>query len=141
MPADAHPAPAGAAAVRRLVLVVEDDLHSTRVAIATLEHAGFRCVSAASATEALEALRRERPSLVLMDLNLPGLDGLQLTRWMKDDAWTRDIPVLAVTAYALEGDADIARQAGCAGYVAKPYDPARLVGEARRLLDEAREPS
>lgn len=139
MPVEPGGAASAAAGSRAFVLVVEDDLHSTRVAIATLEHAGFRCVSAANATEALEALRRERPDLILMDLNLPGLDGLQLTRWLKDDALTRDIPVLAVTAYAQEGDADLARQAGCGGYVAKPYDPARLVAEARRLLDGARE--
>ena len=139
MPADPPARPAALPGAPALVLVVEDDLHSMRVAIAALEHAGFRCVAAATATEALDALRRERPGLVLMDLNLPGLDGLQLTRWLKDDAWTRDIPVLAVTAYAQEGDAELVRQAGCAGYVAKPYDPAHLVGEARRLLNGARE--
>lgn len=120
-----------------LVLVVEDDPHSSRVAVAALEHAGFRCRAAASAGEALAALRQERPHLVVMDFNLPGLDGVQLTRWFREDELTRDIPVLAVTAYAMEGDADIAREAGCTGYIAKPYDPAVLVHEARRLIDAA----
>jgi two-component system cell cycle response regulator DivK len=120
-----------------LVLVVEDDPHSSRVAMKALEHAGFRCRAAASAGEALDALRVERPDLVVMDFNLPGLDGVELTRWLKEDEHTRDIPVVAVTAYAMEGDADIAREAGCAGYIAKPYDPAVLVREARRLIDAA----
>lgn len=121
-----------------LVLVVEDDPHSCRIAVAALEHAGFRCQTAANAGEALAALQRERPQLVLMDFNLPGLDGLQLTRWIKEDDLTRDIPVLAVTAYAMEGDADIARASGCAGYIPKPYDPADLVRETKRLLDATR---
>ena len=117
-----------------LVLIVEDDFHSRRVAILTLERAGFRCVAAACADEALAALGHERPSVVLMDLNLPGLDGLELTRWMKNDPGTREIPVMAVTAYALDGDVDIARAAGCTGYIAKPYDPAALVEEVKRLV-------
>jgi two-component system cell cycle response regulator DivK len=117
-----------------LVLIVEDDPHSRRVAVLTLERAGFRCVAADCADAALVALGRERPSIVLMDLNLPGLDGLELTRWIKNDPSTREIPVMAVTAYALDDDADIARAAGCTGYIAKPYDPAALVEEVKRLV-------
>jgi len=121
-----------------LVLVVEDDAHSARIAITALEHAGFRCTHAANAHDALAALKREQPLLVVMDFNLPGLDGLQLTRWIKEDELTRDIPVLAVTAYAMEGDDEIARETGCSGYIAKPYDPAVLVREVRRLIDATR---
>lgn len=121
-----------------LVLVVEDDAHSARIALTALEHAGFRCTHAANAHDALAALKHERPVLVVMDFNLPGLDGLQLTRWIKEDELTRDIPVLAVTAYAMEGDDEIARETGCSGYIAKPYDPAVLVREARRLIDATR---
>lgn len=120
---------------RPLVLIVEDDLHCGRIATVALEHAGFRCQLAVDAQAAIAALNTERPRLVVMDFNLPGLDGLQLTRWMKEDALTRDIPVLAVTAYAMAGDDTIALESGCAAYIAKPYDPARLVEEARRLLD------
>lgn len=122
-----------------LVIVVEDDSHSSRIAMTVLEHAGFRCVHARNVDEALVALRRERPRLFVMDLNLPGVDGLELTRWLKSDALTSEIPVLAVTAYALDGDADIAREAGCDGYLAKPYDPQVLEREARRLLDATSE--
>ena len=121
-----------------LVLVVEDDPHSARIAVTTLEHAGFRCTHATNAHDALKALKGERPVLVVMDFNLPGLDGLQLTRWIKEDELTRDLPVLAVTAYAMEGDDEIARETGCSGYIAKPYDPAVLVREARRLIDATR---
>jgi two-component system, cell cycle response regulator DivK len=121
-----------------LVLIVEDDPHCGRIAVATLEHAGFRCRLATDANQAVVALAGERPSLVVMDFNLPGLDGLQLTRWMKDDDATCDIPVLAVTAYAMEGDDAIALEFGCSAYIAKPYDPARLVEEAKRLVYASR---
>jgi len=120
------------------VLVVEDDVHSARIATSALEHAGFRCRHVINAQDALAALKQERPDLVVMDFNLPGLDGLQLTRWIKEDDLTRDIPVLAVTAYAMQGDDEIARETGCSGYIAKPYDPALLVEEARRLVDATR---
>jgi len=120
-----------------LILVVEDNPHNLRVAVLALEHAGFRCAQAADTAQALDLLRETRPQLIVMDLNLPGVDGLELTRWLKDDELTRRIPVLAVTAYALEGDAEIARDAGCDGYIAKPYDPQILVEEAKRLLHGA----
>lgn len=66
-----------------LILVVEDDSHSRRIATSALEHAGFRCAQASNEREALAELRRELPDLVVMDLNLPVIDGLQLTRWLK----------------------------------------------------------
>jgi two-component system cell cycle response regulator DivK len=119
------------------ILVVEDEPHSRRIAVAALEHAGFRTAQAANVEEALAALRRERPALVIMDINLPGIDGLQLTRWLKEDELTRDIPVLALTAYTMEGDADLTQEAGCDGYIGKPYDPSELLREVRRLLDAA----
>lgn len=118
-----------------LILVVEDDSHSRRIAVSALEHAGFRCAHACDAREALAELRRERPHLVVMDLNLPMIDGLQLTRWLKGDTLTHHIPILAVTAYVMPGDVDIAREAGCDGYLTKPYDPRALVENVRRLLD------
>ena len=118
-----------------LILIVEDDPHSLRVAKLALEHAGFRCIGATDAAEALSDLKRTRPRLVVMDINLPGVDGLELTRWLKEDELTRHIPVLAVTAYAMAGDSDIARAAGCDGYITKPYELEHLIREARRLLD------
>jgi CheY-like chemotaxis protein len=77
-----------------LVLVVEDDPTQPPYRVAALEHAGFRCAIAGNADEGLAALQRERPQLVVMDFNLPGLDGLELTRWIKADALTNSIPVL-----------------------------------------------
>ena len=118
-----------------LILVVEDEPHSRRIAVMTLEHAGFRVEQAVDVEEALALLRVERPCAIVMDLNLPGIDGLQLTRWLKEDELTGGIPILALTAYALEGDRDIARECGCDAYLAKPYDPGALVQEVRRLLD------
>ena len=118
-----------------LILIVEDDSHSSRIAVSTLEHAGFRCAHAANSREALAELRRELPHLVVMDLNLPVIDGLQLTRWLKGDPLTREIPILAVTAYAMPEDVDIVREAGCDGYLTKPYAPRVLVENVRRLLD------
>jgi len=118
-----------------LILVVEDDSHSCRIAVSALEHAGFRCAQSTNVREALVELRQELPDLVVMDLNLPVVDGLQLTRWLKGDPLTCKIPILAVTAYAMPEDVDIVREAGCDGYLTKPYAPRVLIENVRRLLD------
>ena len=120
------------------ILCVEDSDDNLYMLHRRLSRAGFDVKVSSNGAEGVEWAKTLKPDLIVMDLNLPGMDGLQLTRWMKDDATTRDIPILAVTAYALDGDADIARDAGCSGYVAKPYDPAVLVQEAKRLLNETR---
>jgi CheY-like chemotaxis protein len=108
------------------VLIVDDNYINLQLARVTLELAGYAVRTAADADEALAAIAAESPRLILMDLQLPGMDGLTLTRRLKADPATSDIVVVALTAYAMKGDAETARRAGCDGYVSKPIDVATL---------------
>lgn len=124
---------------RGLVLVVEDNEANQLLARAVLELEGFEVEVAASAPEAQDAIRARMPDVILMDLQLPGEDGLSLTRRLKADAETCEIPVVALTAHAMLGDRELALQAGCAGYIAKPIDTRTLGFEVRHFLGAARE--
>jgi CheY-like chemotaxis protein len=108
--------------VKGLILVVEDNEANQMLVRAVLELEGYRVVLAGSAPEALEQLKQSSPDLILMDVQLPGEDGLSLTRRLKQDPSTAAIPVVALTAHAMTGDRDIAMGAGCVGYIAKPID-------------------
>jgi CheY-like chemotaxis protein len=92
---------------------------------------------ATSAPEAFAALKARRPDLILMDIQLPEVDGLTATRHLKADPATRDIPVVAVTSYAMKGDEAKAFAAGCSGYVTKPIDKTLFLDTVARLLAEA----
>lgn len=108
--------------MKGLILVVEDNEANQMLVRAVLELEGYRVVLAGSAPEALEQLKQSSPDLILMDVQLPGEDGLSLTRRLKQDPSTAAIPVVALTAHAMTGDRDIAMGAGCVGYIAKPID-------------------
>ena len=95
---------------------------------------GYRVETAVDAEEALRVLQTFTPRLILMDLQLPGMDGLELTRRLKADPSRRHILVVALTAYAMKGDEERARAAGCDDYVAKPIDTQGLVARVERLL-------
>lgn len=117
-----------------LILVVEDNEANQLLARAVLEMEGFRVAIAGSAPEAQDVLRDCAPDLILMDVQLPGEDGLSLTRRLKADPATRAIPVVALTAHAMMGDRELALKAGCAGYIAKPIDTRTLGFEVRQYL-------
>jgi two-component system, cell cycle response regulator DivK len=102
------------------VLVVEDNPANMTLATFLLKSAGYVVLSALDAEAGLALARDEQPDLVLMDIQLPGMDGLQATAVLKADAVTRDIPVIALTALAMKGDEERIRAAGCDGYIAKP---------------------
>lgn len=102
------------------VLVIEDNAANMRLATFLLESEGHVVLSAADAEIGLTIARDDNPDLVLMDIQLPGMDGLQATALLKGDAATRDIPVVALTALAMKGDEERIRAAGCDGYIAKP---------------------
>lgn len=110
------------------ILVVDDNVTNLKLIEYLLKAKGYDVSTAIDAESALEAVRNKRPSLVLMDLQLPGMDGLELTRRLKSDPSTRDIVIVAVTAYAMKGDEQRALDAGCDGYVAKPIDTRALPG-------------
>jgi CheY-like chemotaxis protein len=115
-----------------LILVVDDHPANAKLVAYLLKARGFETRTAASAKEALQVLESFRPRLILMDLQLPGMDGLTLTRQLKADPATRDIIIVALTAYAMTGDEEKAREAGCDDYITKPIDtrtlPAVLAG-------------
>ena len=105
------------------ILLVEDNQMNRRVAEFILKSQGYRVYEARDSQEALELAKVHMPDLILMDLQLPGVDGFATTRMIKEDAATKDIPVVALTAYAMRGDAERAIEAGCDGYITKPIDP------------------
>jgi two-component system, cell cycle response regulator DivK len=102
------------------VLIVEDNSANMTLAVFLLQSAGHAVLSARDAEAGLTLARDEQPDLILMDIQLPGMDGLQATALLKRDDTTRAIPVIALTALAMKGDEERIRAAGCDGYIAKP---------------------
>ncbi len=119
------------------VLVVDDNLINNELVRFVLEAGGFEVDVAVDAARALELLAVQPPDLVLMDIQMPGMSGLELTRRLKSDAATRPIPVVAFTAYAMKGDEARLRDAGCDGYISKPIDVATFAQSVRRHLGES----
>ena len=107
---------------KQSVLIVEDNPINLKLVQVLLSKEGYEVYTAANAEEALMLLKSKHPTLILMDLQLPGMDGLQLTRLLKNNPETNDIIILALTAYAMKGDAEKALEAGCDGYISKPID-------------------
>jgi two-component system cell cycle response regulator DivK len=103
-----------------VVLIVEDNPTNMTLALFLLRSAGYAVLSATDAEAGLTLARDKRPDLILMDIQLPGMDGLEATALLKRDEATRDIPVIALTALAMKGDEARIRAAGCDGYIAKP---------------------
>lgn len=123
------------------ILVVDDNPTNKKLLSFVLASSGYHVRTAADAKEALAALQHEAPRIILLDLQLPGIDGLELTRRLKADPRTRDILIVAVTAYAMKGDEQKARDAGCDAYVTKPINTRTLPRTVAALLrdGEARE--
>lgn len=109
------------------ILIVDDNPSNTRLLSYVLRKAGYPVRTANDATEALVAIAECQPRLIFMDLQLPGISGLDLTRQLKADPITSGIAIIAATAYAMNGDAERAREAGCDDYVTKPIDTRTLV--------------
>ena len=118
------------------VLIVEDDRDGRLLLAEWLEQAGFRVAQAHNGLQALERAVETMPDVVVTDLNIPGIDGFELTRRLKQDPRTRDVPVVAVTGYAaFAADPDRAHRAGCDASLAKPYSADDLEAAIRRLID------
>ena len=121
------------------ILVVDDSEAGLLLVSSVLSVAGFLVDTAGSSKEVLEQLKARRPDLILMDVQLPGQDGLALTRQLKADPATAQIPIVALTAHAMPTDRDLALAAGCNGYISKPIDTRNLPDQVRAVLLE--EPS
>ena len=120
-----------------LILVVDDNEGGLLLASAVLQREGFRVDSAGSSEEVLERLSARAPDLILMDVQLPGQDGLSLTRQLKADPATASIPIVALTAHAMATDREQAIAAGCIGYISKPIETRTLGDLIRGFLAEA----
>lgn len=122
------------------ILVVDDNPTNLKLAVDVLQCAGYQVFEAEDAENAIVVIQQKRPDLVLMDIALPGMDGLTLTRKMKADSATRHICIVALTAFAMKGDDQKARAAGCDGYITKPIDTRNLPDQVAEYL-KARPPS
>ena len=118
------------------ILVIEDQEDNRAILRDLLTSAGFSVLEAVNGAEGVTKARSELPDLILMDIQMPVMDGYEATRRIKADAATASIPIIAVTSYALSGDEVRAREAGCNGYVAKPFSPRQLLGQVRGFLDK-----
>jgi two-component system cell cycle response regulator DivK len=116
------------------ILVVEDQEDNRRILRDLLTSAGYEIIQAENGEEALKVARAERPDLILMDIQLPLVDGYEATRRLKADPALRVIPIIVVTSYALSGDETKARAAGCDAYITKPYSPRAILAKVREYV-------
>jgi two-component system cell cycle response regulator DivK len=116
------------------ILAIEDHEENRRLLRDLLTSFGYELIEAVTGEEGLTLAGSESPDLILMDIQLPGIDGYEVTRRIKADATLCHIPVIAVTSYALSGDDVKAFDAGCDGYVTKPFDPAALLTKIQEFL-------
>jgi two-component system cell cycle response regulator DivK len=119
------------------ILVVEDQEDNRRILRDLLTSVGYDVLEALTGPEGVAMAETLRPNLILMDIQLPGLDGYEVTRRIKANPTLRPIPIVAVTSFALSGDDIKAYEAGCDGYVTKPYSPRHLLAKVREYLPEA----
>jgi two-component system cell cycle response regulator DivK len=116
------------------ILVVEDQADGRQIIRDMLAPTDYEITEVENGEEALAAIAKQRPDLILMDIQLPIMDGYTATRRIKADPALRSIPIIAVTSYALDGEAKVAKQAGCDDYVPKPYSPRELLAKIRQHL-------
>ncbi len=118
------------------ILVVEDTEDNRRIVRDLLTSVGYELIEAADGAEGVALAQREKPDLILMDIQLPVLDGYEATRRIRATPDLAAVPIIAVTSYALSGDEAKTRAAGCDGYVAKPFSPRQLLAKIREFLPE-----
>lgn len=118
------------------ILIVEDNPASMRLLEMTLKAKGYRLLKATDGQEALDVAMRERPDLIIMDIQLPKINGLEVTRKLRGTPALSHTPIIAVTAYAMKGDKERAIEAGCDAYLAKPIDTRQLPDVVAEMLRE-----
>jgi len=116
------------------ILIIDDNVMNLVVAADVLEYAGYAVIRAESAGEAEAILKNTKPALLLMDIQMRGMDGLTFTRHLKADPAYRQIPIVALTAFAMKGDEQKAYDAGCDGYITKPIDTRKFPGQVAEIL-------
>src|SRR5271155_515413 len=118
----------------KTVLIVEDNELNMKLFHDLLEAHGYQTVGTRNGIEALYLARKHRPDLILMDIQLPEVSGLEVTKWLKDDQDLRAIPVVAVTAFAMKGDEERIREGGCEAYLSKPISVGKFIETIRHFL-------
>ena len=119
----------------KTVLIVEDNDLNMKLFHDLLDAHGYATLQTKDGMEALELARKHRPDLILMDIQLPEVSGLEVTKWIKEDDTLRSIPVVAITAFAMKGDEDRIREGGCEAYIAKPISVAGFIATVKQFLD------
>ena len=123
----------GGPPMKKTVLIVEDNELNMKLFHDLLDAHGYCTVLTRNGLDALALARKHRPDVILMDIQLPEVSGLEVTKWLKDDDALRDIPVIAVTAFAMKGDEDRIRSGGCEAYISKPISVASFLDTVRRF--------
>jgi two-component system, cell cycle response regulator DivK len=118
----------------KTVLIVEDNELNMKLFRDLLEAHGYQTSGTSNGFEALDLVRTLRPDLILMDIQLPQVSGLEVTKWIKDDPELRSIPVVAVTAFAMKGDEERIREGGCEAYLSKPISVGKFIETVRRFV-------
>ena len=119
----------------KTVLIVEDNELNMKLFHDLLDAHGYKTLQTRNGMEALSLAREHRPDLILMDIQLPEVSGLEVTKWLKEDDELAHIPVVAVTAFAMKGDEERIREGGCEAYISKPISVAHFLDTIRKLLD------
>ncbi len=119
------------------ILIVEDNELNMKLFHDLLVAHGYKVLQTSNGMEALSIAREHHPDLIVMDIQLPEVSGLDVTRWIKDDDDLHDIPVVAVTAFAMKGDEERIREGGCEAYIAKPISIPDFIGTIRQFIGEA----
>jgi len=118
----------------RSVLIVEDNELNMKLFNDLLVAHGYKTIQTRNGFDALELARKHRPDLILMDIQLPEVSGLEVTRWLKDDDSLREIPIVAVTAFAMKGDEERIRSGGCEAYISKPISVMAFLETVRKFI-------
>lgn len=121
--------------MKKTVLVIEDNPKNMRLISYALERAGYQVVGATSGEEGVIIAIREKPFFIIMDIQLPGIDGMEATRRIRASSANGDIPIIAITSYAMRGDREKLLAVGCTGYFEKPIDPLTIVDQIHRVLE------
>lgn len=119
----------------KTVLIVEDNELNMKLFHDLLESKGYNILQTREGLDALRLARKHRPDLILMDIQLPEVSGLEVTKWIKEDDELKSIPVIAVTAFAMKGDEEKIREGGCEAYIAKPISVSSFLATIGRFLD------
>ena len=133
-----HPCHTGARLMQKTVLIVEDNELNMKLFHDLLEAHGYGTVETRSGVEAVGLARKHKPDLILMDIQLPEVSGIEVIQWIKDDDALKNIPIIAITAYAMKGDEEKIRNSGCEAYLSKPISVVKFLETVRNYIGSSR---